>query len=615
MASTQHGVLVEGSVSGALRRMAIPMAMGMVFMILVNIIDTFWVAQLGTEYVAAMTYTFPVVGLVINVALGIMIGTSTAVARTIGAGESKEASQLTMYAIYLALGLVVVLSGIGLLSQDWIFRLLGAKGQILALTKDYMTIWFLGMVFLMVPLVVNGVLRARGDAKTPMLVMMIGAGVNAVLDPAFIYGWGPIPEMGLEGAAIATLIARFVGMIFVFTVLFRRSELVTFEWPKAPAFIEAVRKILSVGIPAAITNALGPLAVALVTGIVAVYGAEAIAAYGIGARIDALVLMAPMSIGAALSPFVGQNWGAHLLLRVAEGIRKGLRFSLVWGMTGCVLLMVLAEPLGGLFTDDEKVLSLLVLYLQTIPIGYAFLSLASVASSAFNAVDRATRSTWLSVLRSLIFAVPAAFIGGQLAGLRGVFIGLVVASILAAFLGVRWLKTLLRPDGEISPDRGQPLTYEAFLTQIEGRGSVSCLKHVLPPILELEGMKLHSLKKNVVGFFVGERELAHVHLEGRIDLALPVEIGENLVTRGVVSHHPSHDDNGWYVHEIRNRTEVQETVWLIRLSHLLYEVSRRGIHDPITQAELDAFSASENCVAAMLASANRWAAEERSVAA
>ena len=154
---------------------------------------------------------------------------------------------------------------------------------------------------------------------------------------------------------------------------------------------------MSVGVPAAITNALGPLAVALITGIVARYGPEALAAYGIGARLDSLVLMIPAAVGGALSPFVGQNWGAHLLARVAEGIRVSLRFGLLWGLGGCLVLIVGGPYIGRFFTTDPKVLADLTIYCQVIPIGYAFISVSSIASSAFNAVDRAVRSTWLSL--------------------------------------------------------------------------------------------------------------------------------------------------------------------------------------------------------------------------
>ena len=149
MSESKAGLLIEGDVGQALRKMATPMALGMVFMILVNIVDTFWVGRLGTDYVAAMTYTFPVVGLVINLALGLMIGTSTAVARAIGAGRADTAARLTTHALLFAVVAVIILCMVGLLTQDALFRALGAEGEVLELTKEYMTIWYFGVVLLL----------------------------------------------------------------------------------------------------------------------------------------------------------------------------------------------------------------------------------------------------------------------------------------------------------------------------------------------------------------------------------------------------------------------------------------------------------------------------------
>ena len=331
MAITSQKSLVEGDVGEALKRMAIPMAMGMVFMIMVNIVDTFWVGRLGTDYVAAMTYTFPVVGLVINLALGLMIGTSTAVARAIGAGREDTAARLTTHALLFAIVAVALVCILGLYTQDALFRLLGAEGDVLRLTKEYMTIWYMGAVLLIVPIMANGALRAMGDAKTPMRVMMIGALINAALDPIFIFGFGPVPAMNLSGAAYATLVARLCGFIFVFYILVRKTELLQFKPLVLSELKCSARQIFSVGIPASITNALGPVAIALITAVVARYGETGLAAYGIGSRIDALVMMAPFAIGGALSPFIGQNWGAHLSGRVSDGIRRSLRFGLYWG--------------------------------------------------------------------------------------------------------------------------------------------------------------------------------------------------------------------------------------------------------------------------------------------
>ncbi len=606
MAGSPRGALLEGSTAASLRTMAVPMALGMIFMVAVNIIDTFWVARLGTDALAAMTFTFPVVGLVINLALGLMIGTSTAVARAIGSGAERDAARLTTHALYLSLALVIGISAIGLLSQDVAFRALGAEPHLIEMIKDYMTVWYAGVVLLVIPLIVNGALRAAGDARSTATVMMLIALVNAVLDPLFIFGAGPIPALGLQGAAIATLIARFAGMVFAFYVLLRRTQLLDLHVPTGAEFADSTRRLLSVGGPAAVTNAIGPLAVGLVTAIVAGYGPSALAAYGIGARVDALVLMPIGALAASLSAFIGQNWGAHLRVRVAEGIRVSLTFVLSWGVVGAILLFALAGPLADLFTDDPAVRGSMVTYLRTIPVGYAFLAAVSIASASFNAVDRAVRSTWLSLLRSLILAVPAAYVGGLVGGLSGVYLGLVIASVVASLFGVRWLRTLLAPDGEATPELGEVLTPDASTELLDSPELSKTLAELLPPVLALEGMTLRRNRRNLVGLYVGRRELAHLHGEGRLDLPLPVEIGDNLTARGIVSPHPLHDDNGWYVHDLRDRASAEETIWLLRLAHLLYELSQRGGGDPVTRAEMDAFTISERCVSAMTAAAERW---------
>lgn len=611
MSESKAGLLIEGDVGQALRKMATPMALGMVFMILVNIVDTFWVGRLGTDYVAAMTYTFPVVGLVINLALGLMIGTSTAVARAIGAGRSDTAARLTTHALLFAVVAVIILCMVGLLTQDALFRALGAEGEVLELTKEYMTIWYFGVVLLIVPIMANGALRAMGDAKTPMRVMMIGAIINAILDPLLIFGLGPFPALDLSGAAYATLVARFCGFLFVFYVLVKKTDLLQFKRLKWAELKCSARQIFSVGIPASITNALGPVAIALITAVVARYGESGLAAYGIGSRVDSLVMMIPFALGGALSPFIGQNWGAHLTVRVSDGIRRSIRFGLLWGLGGCLVMIIFGTYIARVFTDDPSVRADVTLYLQTIPIGYAFLAVASIASSSFNAVDRATRSTWLSLLRSIVLAVPAAFIGGHFLGLKGVFIGLVFASVSSAFLGIRWLRTLLRPDGEISPDIGRTLSKEQFTNLLANQETADALSSALASLTELEGMDIRQLSRGRVGLFVGRRELGHFHRSGRLDIPLPVEIGDNLANRGRVEAHHSHVRNGWYSADVRDTTQVQTAAWLLRMAHLLYSLSRRGEKDPITQREMEAFTASPRCIEAMRSATARWEHPER----
>jgi putative MATE family efflux protein len=439
MAAPARAALLEGDVAATLRSMTLTSAAGMLAMIATSLVDTYWVSRLGTAQLAAISFAFPLESLVMNVGLGLMIGTSTAVARATGTGDSARAARLTTHAVVLAVGFVALLAGAGYLWHAPLFRALGADAATLAQLSGYVRTWCVGIVFMMVPLVVNGALRAVGDAQTPMRVMLLGACLTALLDPLFIFGAGPVPAMGLRGAATASLCARVLVSLTVLVVMARRG-LLDRTLPSRAELGDSVRTILRVGGPAILTNALGPLAVTLVTGIVASHGAAALAGYGTGARVDALVMIAPFALSGALSPFVGQNWAAHLRKRVAIGVRGSVRFVLVWGVLCAVALLAGAEPIAARFSDDPDVRTALVTYLRTIPVGYAFLAAVGVASSVFNAVDQALRSTMLSVLRSLVVAVPAAWVGGMLGGLTGVYLGLVVASMVAAILGVHWLR-------------------------------------------------------------------------------------------------------------------------------------------------------------------------------
>ena len=599
------GALLSGSVTSALRQMAVPMLFGMVAMITVNLIDTYWVSRLGTEALAAMSFTFPVEALVINVSLGLMVGTSVVVSQSVGSGNADQARRLTTDATVLALGVVAIVSTLGLLFQDQLFGLLGAKGRMLTDVKSYMTPWFIGVGFLVVPMIANGALRALGDAKTPMRVMMLGAAVNAVLDPVLIFGWGPVPKLGLQGAALATVAARFIAMLVVFYILIRRTQLLDFRGITWNAMLNSWKRLGQVAVPAIVTNAVGPLAVGVLTGMVALHGSDALAAWGIGARIDAVLLLFPFALSGAVSPFVGQNYGAHLRARVSEGLRKSMFFALGWGALAAAVIMIFAPTLAAQFSSEAGVQDELRRYLRIVPVGYAFIGSVAICSSAFNAVDRATRSTLLSVLRSLVIAIPAAMLGNTFAGLTGLFFGLVAASIVSAILGAFWMRSFLSPYGT-RPAQAKPMTDADVADWFDAHPDWAALKSGMPTVLELERLKPHLIRGGALGFHIGAFELAHLDEHGVLDLPLPVEIGANLVKLGALAPHPNLDNNGWYRFQLSDSCPAETAAWLIGLAHLLHQLSERGESDPITQQEMDTYTTTPHCVAAMRQAAMRW---------
>ena len=335
--STLPSLLTVGSVPKHIRRLAVPMVIGVFAMISVNLIDTYFVGLLGTSELAAMSFTFPIIGLIINLCMGLGIGVTATVSRLTGAEKLSEAQQVSAQALILALLLAISLAILGFIFQGPIFRLMGAKPELLSYLFDYMRWWFIGLPFLVMVIIANGVLRAKGDSKTPMRVMIFAAIINAILDPLLIFGLMGLPRLELEGAAIATLIARLSTFSFTIYLLFKR-DIIQVKDLMPKGLWSTAQTVGTIGVPAAMTNALTPFSAGLITALIALHGSETVAGYGLAVRFESLFLLVPMVLGGALSPFVGQNWGARLNHRVIESLIWVRKISIYWGIAVALIL-------------------------------------------------------------------------------------------------------------------------------------------------------------------------------------------------------------------------------------------------------------------------------------
>ncbi len=436
LAMNQKNHLTQGSVAGKLISLTIPMVFGMLSMVLFNLVDTFFVSWLGTQELAAMGFTFPAVMFVASVGLGFGVATSSVVSRAIGGGDYHQVRRLTTDSLIICFSLVVIFVVLGLLSMDGLFRLLGAEDRTLTLVKQYMRIWYLGVAFVVIPMVGNSAIRACGDTLFPSLIMIASTIVNVVLDPLLIFGLWGFPRLGLEGAAIATVIARAVGLVFSFLILHFREKLIDFTLPSLREFIDSVRKISYIGIPSAVSRLLMPIRMAVILRLVAGFGAAAVAAFGVAIKIEMSVFLAIMALATALIPFVGQNLGAKNFSRVQEAAKKANTFSLRLGLGSFVALVALAVPLGNLFGRDIEVARQITRYLWIMPISYGLLGCLFLTVSVLNAMNKPLLATGLDLVRVFVLYIPLAVIGSRLAGLTGLFAGLCLANLAAGTLSL-----------------------------------------------------------------------------------------------------------------------------------------------------------------------------------
>ncbi len=303
----KHGLL-SAPIAETLRKMTVPMIFGMVAILMFNLVDTFFISLLGTEALAAISYTFPVTFAFNCITMGIGVGLSTSIGRLLGQGEAHQAARFTTHGLLLAIVLVALASTLGFFTVTPLFTLLGAKEALIPLIGQYMHVWYLTIPLLVIPMAGNSAIRATGDTKTPAKIMMLAGLINGVLDPLLIFGVGPFPELGIQGAAIASAFSWLGALIGSFYVLIKRERLLGLpQWPRLK---EDWRQILKVGTPAALSNAMNPLSGAILMMMLSSHGTAAVAAYGAAQRIESILILVLMALTSALTPFMAQNFGA-----------------------------------------------------------------------------------------------------------------------------------------------------------------------------------------------------------------------------------------------------------------------------------------------------------------
>jgi putative MATE family efflux protein len=445
---TTRARLTEGPVGRTLLGLALPMIWGMFSIIAFNLTDAYFVGKLGTAPLAAISFTFPVVMTVGSITIGLGVGTCSVLSRAIGEGDHRKVQRLATDSLILSLLVVGFFILVGILTIDPLFEAMGADSETLPLIREYMSIWYFGMMFLVVPMVGNNALRASGDTINPSIIMTVSALINVILDPILIYGLGPFPRLEIKGAAIATVFARAMSMAASLAILHYRKRMLIFNRPPIRQVLDSWRRILVVGLPAAATYAIGPVALALITAMLAPFGSAAVAAFGVAGRIESFSLIALSGLSTSVAPFIGQNFGAALHDRVRRGLDMAFLFSIIWGIGAAIVLAVFRTPVVALFDSNPDVIRIASRYLLVVPISFGAQGIVLIASSSFNALGRPMPSAILTLTRMFVLYVPLAFLGKAIVGRPiGIFAAASIANFISAFWGLRWMGRVCLKNG------------------------------------------------------------------------------------------------------------------------------------------------------------------------
>lgn len=440
--------LTQGPVFGHILRMLIPMSFGILAMMLVGIVDTYWVGTLGTAQQAAVQMSFPVTMLVMSVSIGLGAGAVSAVSRAAGRKDGTPIARIATDALSLSFIAVGSVSLLGIIFVEDIFRALGASDTMMPHVVSYMTVWFAGIVLIVGPMVASNILRALGNAIIPSLMMIAAAVVNLILDPIFIlddvFGWFPGLGWGVSGAALATVAANGVTFVMVSAYLVFKEKLIDFSWPGFAAVWHHWADIARVGIPACISNIFNPFAMTVAMSGLAMarFGDAAVGGLGVAGRIEAFAIVPLFALSASIGAVTGQNGGAGDLARVREAFRSSFLFAVGWSVAMAVLLWLCAPLLAAAFLPSEEGRSVAIDYWQIVPLTVAGYGVTIAASAGFNGLGRPGHGMVITAGRALGLMVPAVIVGAIVVGApMGVILGIAAANLISGLVTVLFVLT------------------------------------------------------------------------------------------------------------------------------------------------------------------------------
>jgi putative MATE family efflux protein len=411
---------------------------------LYNIVDSIFVAKLSEEALAALSLAFPIQMVLIAIAVGTGVGTSSLISRLLGQGSKQRASNAAEHVLLIAVIYGVIVGILGLLFSNKLISLFTKDTILIDLGTQYIRIILLGSIALFIPMISNNILRGEGNTFIPMVTMLIGSLLNMALDPLLIFGIGFFPELGIEGAAIATVVSRIISGSFILYMLFNGNNHIKLDLRNFKFDISILKGIYKVGLPAMTMQLLGSFMIAGINAIVASYSTVAIAAMGIYFKLQSFVFMPVFGLNQGYMPILGYNYGHNNAERMKKAIRYGFIVAFVFTSLGFLIFQLFPIQLLRMFDASNELLDIGRTALTTISLAFPIIGPAIVGSTTFQALGMGLPSLILSFSRQIIILLPLAYILSLTGKLNLVWFAFPLSEVISAVFLVIWLRKALK---------------------------------------------------------------------------------------------------------------------------------------------------------------------------
>ena len=435
LSGKQHD-FTAGNIRKAVVLLAIPMILEMAMESLFAITDIYWVSSLGKNATAAVGLTESVLTLVYAVAMGLSMALTATVARRIGEKNTEGASAAASQGLYLGAGVALVIGLPAFFLGDEILALMGAEEAVIEEGAEFTSILLGSNIVIIFLFLNNAIFRGAGNAALAMRALWIGNGINILLDPCLIYGWGPFPELGLTGAAVATVIGRGTAVLYQFWAFYRQKSIIQFHSASWHFDLKAILRMIRISLGGTLQMLIATTSWIALMRIMSPFGSAALAGYTIAIRVIIFTILPSWGLSNAVATLVGQNLGAKKPERAVASVKVAGLFNMIFLTLVMIAFLIFARPIIEFFIDDPEVVNMGVLTLKLISLVYPFYAWGMMLVQAFNGAGDTMTPTWINVICFWLFQIPVAwFLAQSMENPTGILWAIVGADILMTIVG------------------------------------------------------------------------------------------------------------------------------------------------------------------------------------
>ena len=460
--------LTNGGIIKPLLYLSLPIVVTNLLQTAYNLADTFWLGQYSTEALAAISFAFPMVFLLISLGMGLAVAGSVLVAQHTGANETDQAEYAASQTVTFAFLASAILGAVGYPFVRPFLAFLGASPEVLPGATAYMQVVALGLPFMFGFFVFISLMRGAGDTVTPMLVMFGTVVINVILDPFLINGWslGPLafPELGIQGAAIATVFSRSLAMLVGLYIMLSGKRGIQINLTDMKPDFRYLRKILRIGVPASIEGTGRALSINALLIVVGLFSTSVVAAFGIGTRVFSVIFLPAIAVARGVETMTGQNIGAQKYDRAqkANYVAAKALFAIL-GLAGVVIFLV-PTPIVAVFTNDQAVLNIGAEFLRFVALSFGFIGIQRAFTGGFRGAGKTLIAAAISVIALAGVRLPIAYVASQgvlptdlwffgQPDARGIWIAFFVSNVVGAIIAYAWFRRGTWREGNV---RGTP---------------------------------------------------------------------------------------------------------------------------------------------------------------